>query len=370
MSIDNLPVTAKMIAAKTRRDPVLSKLLSYIQYGSWPSPVPDDILPFHRRKLELSISDNCILWGKRVIVPEQLRAKLLKELHVGHVGMCRMKALARSHVWWPHLDDDIEALCTDCEACKTTTAMPAPAPIHPWQYPSSQWERIHIEFDEWNKTVFLVLVDSFSKWPEVRLVLSATSQKTIEVLSDIFATHGFPSILVSDNGPQFTSTEFAEFLQENNITHYKSPPYHPASNGLAENMVKNVKQFLKKESPDSRAKIKDTVTTFLRTYRNIPHTTTSKTPAELILKQVPHTRLSLTSPNINTRVKLQLQSNIKSPQAEPRKFSVDDPVLVRDLRPGQHPKWQKGIVTAILGGPRYEVNVDGKHTREAHVDHL
>jgi len=46
MSIDNLPVTAKTIAAKTRKDPVLSKLLSYIQYGSWPSPVPDDILPF------------------------------------------------------------------------------------------------------------------------------------------------------------------------------------------------------------------------------------------------------------------------------------------------------------------------------------
>ena len=214
--------------------------------------------------------------------------------------MCRMKALARSHVWWPHLDDDIEALCTDCEACKITTAMPAPAPIHPWQYPSSQWERIQIDFGEWNKTAFLVLVDAFSKWPEVRLVSSATLQKTIEVLSDIFATHGFPSILVSDNGPQFTSTEFAEFLQKNNIAHYKSPPYHPASNELAENVVKNFKQFLKKESPDSRAKIKDTVTTFLRTYHNITHTTTSKTPAELILKQVSRTRLSLTSPNINT----------------------------------------------------------------------
>ena len=78
----------------------------------------------------------------------------------------------------------------------------------------------------------------------------------------------------------------------------------------------------------------------------------------------------MTSPNINTRVKLQLQSNIKQPQAETRKFSVDDPILVRDLRPGQHPKWQKGTVTAVLGGPRYQVNVDGQHTREAHVDHL
>ena len=370
MSIDNLPVTAEMIATKTRRDPVLSKILSYVQYGSWPSPIPDEILPFLRRKLELSISDDCILWGRRVIIPQQLRAKLLEELHVGHVGVCRMKALARSHIWWPHLDDAIEALCAECEACKTTAAMPPPAPIHPWQYPSSQWERVHIDFGEWNKTVFLVLVDAFSKWPEVRLVSSATSQKTIEVLSDIFATHGFPSILVSDNGPQFTSTEFSDFLQENGITHYKSPPYHPASNGLAENMVKNIKQLLKKESPDSRAKVKDTITIFLRTYRNIPHTTTNKTPAELILKQLPRTRLALTSPNINTRVKLQLQSNIKQPQAETRKFSVDDPVLVRDLRPGQHPKWLKGKVTAVLGGPRYQVNVDGQHSREAHVDHL
>jgi len=93
-------------------------------------------------------------------------------------------------------------------------------------------------------------------------------------------------------------------------------------------MVKNVKQLLKKESPDSRMKIKDTITTFLRTYRNTPHSITNKTPAELILKQLPCTRLALTSPNITTRVKVQLQSNTKQPQAETRKFSVDDPVLV------------------------------------------
>jgi len=98
MSIDNLPVTTKLIAVKTHKDPVLSKLLSYIQYGSWPSPVPDDILPFLRRKLELSISDSCILWGKRVIIPKQLRAKLLKELHVRHVGVSNESTGTQSHL--------------------------------------------------------------------------------------------------------------------------------------------------------------------------------------------------------------------------------------------------------------------------------
>ena len=65
----------------------------------------------------------------------------------------------------------------------------------------------------------------------------------IEVLQDVFATHGFPRLLVSDNGPQFTSEEFGSFLHSHNIVHHKSPPYHPATNGLAENMVKNVKQL-------------------------------------------------------------------------------------------------------------------------------
>ena len=370
MSIDNLPVTAKLIAAQTNKDIVLLKVSIYIRYGSWPSPTPDEIKPFLRRKLELTIVDGCILWGKRVVVPQKLRDKLLKELHVGHVGVCRMKALARSHIWWPGLDNDIETLSSQCEACKTTVAMPAPAAHHPWQYPSTPWERVHIDFGEWNKNNLLVLVDAFSKWPEVKLMSSTTTQKTIEALNDIFSTHGFPAILVSDNGPQFTSSEFEDFLQGNNITHYKSPPYHPASNGLAENMVKNVKYHLKKEAPTAKTDIKNSITTFLTTYRNIPHTGTNQAPADFILKQMPRTRLSLTSPNINLRIKTELQSKSHQPEAKTREFCVDDPVLVRDLRPGQHTKWQKGTVTAALGGPRYLVNLGEEHTREVHVDHL
>ena len=166
MPIDNLPVTVKLISAKTSKDPVLSQLATYIQHGSWPLPTPHEIKPFLQRKLELTVVDGCILWGKRVIVPKQLRAKLLKELHVGHVGVCRMKALARSHIWWPGLNDDIETLSSQCVACKTPEAQ------HPWQYPNAPWEWVHINFGEWNKTNLLVLVDAFSKWPEVKLMSS------------------------------------------------------------------------------------------------------------------------------------------------------------------------------------------------------
>ena len=92
-------------------------------------------------------------------------------------------------------------------------------------------------------------LDAFSKWPEVKIVSSTTTQKIITVLNEIFATHGFPRALVSDNIPQFTSSEFKEFLQQNNITHYKSL----VSNGLAENMVKNVKNHLKRDLTNSKS---------------------------------------------------------------------------------------------------------------------
>ena len=135
-----------------------------------------------------------------------------------------MKALARSHFWWSYLDQDAEALAIQYEACKITVPMPA---HHPWHYPSTPWERVHIDYGKWNKRDFLVTVDAFSKWPEVKVVSSTTTQKTVTVLSEIIATHGFPRVFMSNNGPQFTSADFEEFLQQNDIIHYKSPPYHP-----------------------------------------------------------------------------------------------------------------------------------------------
>ena len=110
-------------------------------------------MPYYRQGLELTVQDGCIIWGKRVVIPKVLRAKLLEELHVEHVRICQMKALARSHLWWPHLDQDIEAMTTQCEACKITAAMPAQVAHHPWQYPSTPWERVHIDYGEWNKQI-------------------------------------------------------------------------------------------------------------------------------------------------------------------------------------------------------------------------
>ena len=74
---------------------------------------------------------------------------------------------------------------------------------------------------------------------------STTAGQTINVLRELFARFGIPQQLVSDNGPQFVSEEFKQFMSANGIKHIRSSPYHPASNGATERMVQTVKLALK-----------------------------------------------------------------------------------------------------------------------------
>ncbi len=93
-----------------------------------------------------------------------------------------------------------------------------------------------------SSVTFLVLVDACSKWMDVRLMKSIIATKTIEELRMIFATHGLPQRVVTDNGPTFTSSEFQEFMSRNGIRLIHSAPYHPSTNGLAERAVQSFKQ--------------------------------------------------------------------------------------------------------------------------------
>ena len=177
-----------------------------------------------------------------------------------------MKSLARSYLWWPHLDSQIEDACHNCAECSITSRNPPKAPAHPWLVPQNPWQRIHVDHAKFGNHTLLVTIDAYSKWPEVHIVPSTPAQPTIDKLRTIFATHGFPMTLVSDNGSPFQSTEFHNFMTSNAIVHCHVPPYHPSSNGLAENMVKTVKQALSKCKVTKDATIETHIARFLSSY--------------------------------------------------------------------------------------------------------
>ncbi|KAK3717104.1 hypothetical protein QZH41_016138, partial [Actinostola sp. cb2023] len=88
----------------------------------------------------------------------------------------------------------------------------------------------------------LLIIDAHSKWLDIHIVNSATTESTVEKLRMTFSTHGLPEMIVSDNGSVFTSEEFKIFNKRNGIKHVTSSPYHPAINGLVERAVQTFKQ--------------------------------------------------------------------------------------------------------------------------------
>ena len=212
------------VQVATKRDPILSKVMRYTLKG-WPHNVPDSLKSYRHKLTELSVEEGCLLWVGRVIIPPSLQELIKAELHKEHLGMSKMKSLARDHVWWPGIDKELEALVKSCQDCAAVKQTPAKAPLHPWTWPTQPWERIHIDFAGpfMNKS-FLIVVDAYSKLAEVIEMKQTTTDRTIAALRHVFSSHGIPVQIISDNGPQFTSSDFAEFVKQNGIKHSRTSP--------------------------------------------------------------------------------------------------------------------------------------------------
>ena len=332
--IEYLPVTADCLKQATSWDLRLSKVFMYVQSG-WPTLVPDELKPYSDRRHELSIEQGCLMWGMRVLIPQKYQSKVLDELHGGHLGTVKMKALARAHVWWPTLDRDIEQTTQCCSGCQRMKQDPKLTPIHPWEYPEGPWRRVPIDFaGPVEGRMFLIVVDAYSKWPEVLEMPNTTTQTTVDQLRSVFARWGIPQQVVSDNGPQFVSQEFDRFMSVNNIKHLKSSSYHPATNGLAKRFVQTLKQALKVSKCKEKS-LQHHLASFLLQYQNARHASTETSPALLMIGQDLHSRLHLLKPDLRgTTLKASTRQVMSRSAAIEHIFKLGEKVLVRDYRPG------------------------------------
>ena len=243
---------------------------------------------------ELTTQQGCILWGTRVIIPPSLHKKVWEELHDNHPGIFRNKSLARAYVWWPSIDSRIERTVSLCNTCQSLRSAPPTVQIHPWIFPARPWARIHEDFaGPIGGCTYLIVVDAYSKYPEVVKMPSTTSLATITALRDIFSRHGLPEILVSDNGSQFSSTEFERFCSNNGIMHRTSAPYKPSTNGQAERVVQILKSEIK-QAQATQTDVSAVIAKYLLVYRNTPHSTTGEPPSLLLMGWRLRTRLDFT----------------------------------------------------------------------------
>ena len=366
--LNNTPVTANMIKRWTNQDPVLAKVRNLVLQG-WPVSITnEDMRPYFNKQTELSIEGGCVLRGTRVVVPPQGRKQVIELLHDTHPGMERMKRLARSYVWWPALDTEIEEKVKSCLACQSSRNRPEVAPLHPFEWPSKPWSRIHIDYaGPFMNRMFLIIVDAHTKWLDVHVTSSATAAITIEKLQRTFATFGLPEIVVSDNGPSFTSHEFADFMRVNGISHVRTSPYHPSSNGLAERAIQTFKMAMKRMT---KGTIESKVSSFLFKYRVTPHSTTGVPPAELMFNRRLQAHLDLLQPSIGQTVR-QNQSKQKmyhDAHSRARDFKEGDAVYVCSFD-GTN-KWLPGTILAKQGPLSFKVTLDDDRVVRRHIDHV
>ena len=158
-TLQGSPVTAAQLKAWTDKDPILSRVRNLVLKG-WQEISHDSLHPYEQRKNELSIEDGCVLWGCRVVIPSVERETVLEELHAGHMGISRMKSLARGVVWRPGLD---ERESEDMEAMPGKSKSSVTAPTHPWEWPKRPWSRLNIDHaGPFEGRLFWVVADATS----------------------------------------------------------------------------------------------------------------------------------------------------------------------------------------------------------------
>ncbi|XP_061377231.1 uncharacterized protein K02A2.6-like [Danaus plexippus] len=286
------------------------------------------------------------------------------------MGIIKTKSWARSYVWWPGIDQDVEGQCRACDTCAQEADAPPRASPTPWPYHLQPWSRLHIDFlGPIRGLTFMVMVDSTSKWLEIFEMKSTNATSVIKVLRTTFARFGLPMEVVSDQGPPFSSSEFNSFLVNNGITQSYSPVYHPASNGAAENAVKQCKRAIKKAFRD-KVDVDTALQTFLLMYRNTIHSTTGETPAILLQKRKLRTRLDLIRNDVGLKQKvLTVQDKqVKNAGGVEREFSPGDTVWFR--RYGGNEKWVKGTIIDKEGSRRLIVDNGNGQFQKRHIDQV
>ncbi|UYV65209.1 K02A2.6-like [Cordylochernes scorpioides] len=276
-----------------QEDTTLKAVVNYLEQG-WPNKkkMSQALLSYWHVKDELGVQNGLLMRSCRLVIPASMKLEILDKLHAGHFGITKTRLRARETVWWPGISEEIAETVRKCSVC-IQEAVSKHEPLIPTNFPTRPWQKIGMDLFKFENKWYLVVIDYYSRFPEVVQLDRLTANVVVRSCKSIFARHGIPETVVSDNGTQFgAAREFANFARQYGFTHVTSSPRFPQSNGMAEAGVKIAKLILKKNQDPSLG---------LLEYRSTP-LENGYSPAELLMGRKLRTTLPIAPENLNPKL--------------------------------------------------------------------
>ena len=182
-----------------------------------------------------------------MVISSKKQDDILKLIHKGHLGLTKCKLHAKETVYWPGLNEQLEQLILNCPLCLKYSQSKCKQPSHMsvgQEIPIHPSTKLATDIFHYEGESYLLLVDYTSQFLIVHKLNSRAAQHVINHFKLIFSEYGWPDILVSDNGPCYSSEAFTKMMQEYNVNHITSSPHYPQSNGLAEKIHTECKELV------------------------------------------------------------------------------------------------------------------------------
>ena len=281
--ISTLPIShskLEQLQLMTQSDSALQQLMQLTMQG-WPehkANVPTLCLPYWSFRDQISFGDGILFKGEKIIIPKAMQPEMLKLIHSSHLGIEKCKRRARDILYWPGISSQIQDAVLTCATCNMYQRKNQKEPLIPHSIPDRPWSKVGADIFELQQKQYLVIVDYYSGFVELDLLTHTTSKQVINHCKSQFSRHGIPDVLISDNGSQFSSHEFQQFIKHYGIDHRTSSPYHLQSNGMAEKAVQTIKRLMKKATHNGN----DPYLALLE-YRNTPWSDTLGSPAQQLM---------------------------------------------------------------------------------------
>ncbi|XP_046640190.1 uncharacterized protein K02A2.6-like [Daphnia pulicaria] len=236
---------------------------------------------FWKIRDELSVDDGLVLFGCRIVIPQNYRRDVLLNLHAAHQGIVRMKRRARQTVYWPGLSNDIVAFVDNCQVCQELQPSQQQEPLLRDALPERVFEEVSADLFESGRLHVLVYTDRLSGWPVIhRWYHAPSARELIQAITENFVDLGVPIRIRTDGGPQFGAGAFQQALQKWGVVWGNSSPYYAQSNGHAEAAVDAMKRLVLKIAPAGDL-TSDAFMQGLLEFRNTPREN-GMSPAEMV----------------------------------------------------------------------------------------